>query len=301
MRVYFQVMPYASNSSLPESIRSALPDAAQSRWRSVFNDRVGAGESEQSAIRQAWYVVNQGWEKNNAGDWVRKVSKAEYQGREVELDKPFRLPSGSSKKFGVYVKDGDSVKRVTFGDPNMEIRRDDPEARASFRARHSCDTQKDKTSAAYWSCRMWSGDFSVSDELSKAEASVPIEATVAKVDDSLGLVFGWAIVSEINGEPYIDTQGDYIPSDVAMKAIAKFMEGERVAKTMHVGERTGTVVMAWPMVSDVMKAMEIESQKTGVMIAMKPDSQESLAKFRDGTFTGFSIGGSASSVELMDA
>ena len=59
------------------------------------------------------------------------------------LDKPFRLPAGSSKKFGVYVKDGDKVKKVTFGDPNMEIRRDDPEARASFRARHSCDTQKD--------------------------------------------------------------------------------------------------------------------------------------------------------------
>ena len=84
------------------------------------------------------------------------MQKAEYQGRKVQLDKPFRLPDGSSKKFGVYVKDGDNVKRVTFGDPNMEIRRDDDEARANFRARHSCNTASDKTSARYWSCRMWS-------------------------------------------------------------------------------------------------------------------------------------------------
>jgi hypothetical protein len=44
------------------------------------------------------------------------------------LNKPFRLPKGRSKKFGVYVKDGDKTKKVTFGDPNMEIRRDDPKA-----------------------------------------------------------------------------------------------------------------------------------------------------------------------------
>jgi len=42
-----------------------------------------------------------------------------------------------------------------FGDPNMEIRKDNPEARKSFRARHKCDTAKDKTTARYWSCRMW--------------------------------------------------------------------------------------------------------------------------------------------------
>jgi len=59
------------------------------------------------------------------------------------------------KKFKVYVKDGDKVKKVMFGDPNMEIRKDNPEARKSFRARHKCDTAKDKTTPRYWSCRMW--------------------------------------------------------------------------------------------------------------------------------------------------
>jgi hypothetical protein len=72
------------------------------------------------------------------------------------LNKPFRLPKGEKKKFGVYVKNkkGNTVM-VKFGDPNMEIKRDDPERKKAFRARHKCDQKKDKTKAGYWSCRLW--------------------------------------------------------------------------------------------------------------------------------------------------
>ena len=280
-------MPYASISELPKQIQDALPEQAQRQWMRVFNSVSDGGGSELSAMRQAWGAVKQGYEKRN-GEWVAKVEKAEYQGREVELNKPFRTP-GESKKFAVYVQDGDAVKIVRFGDPDMEIRRDDPDARRNFRARHSCDTATDKTSARYWSCRLWS-DESVSDIL-KEDDGLTVE--VAKVDDGLGLVFGWAIISEVNGEPYIDSQDDYIPSEVAMKAIAKYMEGERVAKTMHVGERTGTVTMAYPMEPSIMKSLGVQSEKTGVIIAMKPDTPAQLAKFANGTYSGFSIGGSA--------
>lgn len=73
------------------------------------------------------------------------------------LNKPFRLPSGSKKKFGVYVKnDKGNTVIVKFGDPNMEIRRDDPERRKNFRARHGCDNPGPKWSAKYWSCKFWS-------------------------------------------------------------------------------------------------------------------------------------------------
>lgn len=84
---------------------------------------------------------------------------AEYQGKEVKLNDPIRNPSGSKKKFRVYVRDPKTkkVKKIEFGDPNMEIRRDDPEARKSFRARHKCDKPegKDKMTARYWSCYQW--------------------------------------------------------------------------------------------------------------------------------------------------
>lgn len=91
------------------------------------------------------------------------LEEAEYQGREVTLNKPFRTPKGP-KKFSVYVKnDKGNVVKVNFGDPDMEIRRDDPEARKSFRARHKCDQKKDKTKAGYWSCYQWRAGKKVED------------------------------------------------------------------------------------------------------------------------------------------
>jgi hypothetical protein len=84
-----------------------------------------------------------------------KVIAAETN-KKVKLNKPFRTPSGP-KKFSVYVKnDKGNVVKVNFGDPNMEIKRDDPERRKSYRARHNCDNPGPKWKANYWSCKMWS-------------------------------------------------------------------------------------------------------------------------------------------------
>ena len=79
---------------------------------------------------------------------------AKYQGRTVKLNTPIRTP-GESKKFKVYVKSGDKVKVVRYGDPNMSIRKSNPAARKSFRARHNCDNPGPKTKPRYWSCRNW--------------------------------------------------------------------------------------------------------------------------------------------------
>lgn len=66
-------------------------------------------------------------------------------------------PGYGKKKFVVRVRTkSGGVKTVKFGDPNMEIRRDNPKARANFRSRHNCSGKTDKTTAGYWSCRMWS-------------------------------------------------------------------------------------------------------------------------------------------------
>jgi NADPH-dependent glutamate synthase beta subunit-like oxidoreductase len=85
------------------------------------------------------------------------VEESEYEGRKVTLNDPFRLPTGSKSKFGVYVKnDKGNVVKVTFGDPNSEIKRDDPGRRKSFRARHGCDVDPGpKWKAKYWSCYQW--------------------------------------------------------------------------------------------------------------------------------------------------
>ena len=82
---------------------------------------------------------------------------AEKKKSKAPLNKPFRLPSGSKKKFGVYVKnDKGNIVKVTFGDPNMSIKRDNPERRKAYRSRHGCDNPGPKYKANYWSCKMWS-------------------------------------------------------------------------------------------------------------------------------------------------
>jgi hypothetical protein len=85
----------------------------------------------------------------------KKAQGAEYQGRKVTLNKPFRTPGGP-KKFAVYTKNqSGNVVIVRFGDPNMKIKKNIPERRKSFRARHNCDNPGPKWKARYWSCKAW--------------------------------------------------------------------------------------------------------------------------------------------------
>ena len=87
------------------------------------------------------------------------LSEAEYQGRKVELNK---IMQGDVKKFKVYVKNPKgNVVKVNFGhkgkggEKTMSIKKNNPERRKSFRARHNCDNPGPKHKARYWSCRKW--------------------------------------------------------------------------------------------------------------------------------------------------
>lgn len=103
------------------------------------------------------------YEKN--GRRLTYVGKAaEYQGKKVTLNKPFRTPKGP-KKFSVYVKnEKGNVVKVNFGSPDMEIKRDDPARRKSFRARHGCDKNPGpKWKAKFWSCLQWRSNKKVED------------------------------------------------------------------------------------------------------------------------------------------
>ena len=91
------------------------------------------------------------------------ITEAEYQGREVKLNKPMR---GDVKKFKVYVKnEKGNVVKVNFGhggtsakkagEETMIIKKDDPERTKAFRARHNCDSPGPRTGARYWSCKAW--------------------------------------------------------------------------------------------------------------------------------------------------
>lgn len=123
---------------------------------------------------------------------------------------------------------------------------------------------------------------------------------ILKVDEELGLVFGFAIVCNIDGAPYydlnVDRSGERVPEHITEKAmldaVTDFMRNSRDAKEMHAGDVKGSIVHSFPLTSDIAEALEITTKRTGWLVAMKPDDPAMLGKFKDGTLRGFSIGGS---------
>ena len=92
-------------------------------------------------------------------NFVNELNEAEYQGRKVKLGK---VMQGDTKKFKVYVKNPKgNVVKVNFGQGGdakggtMRIRKSNPAARKSFRARHNCDNPGPRHKARYWSCKKW--------------------------------------------------------------------------------------------------------------------------------------------------
>jgi hypothetical protein len=120
------------------------------------------------AYRQLFEETKKYWDEDNIilsdkAAWMAKnleVGKeAVYDGRKVELDTPKR---GGDKKFVVYHNSGkkddegniEAVK-IEWGDTSgLSIKNGDPEAAASYWARHQCDLQKkmNPKTPGFWAC-----------------------------------------------------------------------------------------------------------------------------------------------------
>ncbi len=81
--------------------------------------------------------------------------RLQYRGETFAGYNQPKLTPNAKKKRAVLAKSNKNVKLIRFGDPNMKIKKSNPERRKSFRARHKCDTAKDKLTARYWSCKAW--------------------------------------------------------------------------------------------------------------------------------------------------
>ena len=86
-----------------------------------------------------------------AEGFTNKIFEAQFKGKDVPIGKPKR---GGSKAYYVYVKDGDKVKKVSFGSGGLRAKINNPKARRAFAARHKCSQKNDRTKASYWSCRL---------------------------------------------------------------------------------------------------------------------------------------------------
>ena len=120
-------------------------------------------------------------------EYIDEQSWAAEKNKGKKLNKPFRTPGGP-KKFSVYVKnEKGNVVKVNFGDPNMEIKRDDPGRRKNFRARHNCANPGPKTKARYWSCKMWSKKSVTNVTKGEEDAEQEVEETEETAEAKTGL------------------------------------------------------------------------------------------------------------------
>jgi hypothetical protein len=166
-----------TNKSLYSKVKSRIkkkfkvwPSAyASAALVKAYKSAGGGYRNESTTIENPEYVL-EGYTTNECGQiselhfglqesTATILGEAEYRGRKVSLGKPFRTPGGP-KKFSVYVKkpNGNVVKvnfghKGTGGSKTMRIKKSNAQRRKSFRARHKCNTAKDRTTPRYWSCR----------------------------------------------------------------------------------------------------------------------------------------------------
>jgi len=132
---------------------------AKNNMDQVFDFLMNEIKGDDSDVQSESYLPNikgkKIYEDQYGSVEILPIQESEYKGRKVTLNKPFYTPDGPKKR-SVYVKNSKgNVVKVNFGDPNMEIKRDIPSHRKSFRARHKCSEKKDKTTPGYWSCKAW--------------------------------------------------------------------------------------------------------------------------------------------------
>lgn len=126
------------------------------------------------------------------------------------------------------------------------------------------------------------------------------KATDVAVLKDLGLVVGRAVICTEKGQDYFDLQGDNVPLIVSAKAFAEFFENQAVHKVMHEGQQVGEL-SGWMLVCEATKSiLKIQSDWEGIAVIMKPDPVV-LKGYEDGTYAGFSIGGTCSYVEVSEA
>jgi len=130
-----------------------LTDSEEEELKTIKKELEGASKMHKGQAQRIGKTIDEDREYYEMLSEGEVIEEAEYQGRKVTLNKPMQ---GDVKKSKVYVKnEKGNVVKVNFGDPDMKIRKSNPKARKSFRARHKCKTPGPKWKARYWSCKAW--------------------------------------------------------------------------------------------------------------------------------------------------
>lgn len=122
-----------------------------------------------------------------------------------------------------------------------------------------------------------------------------MQCQVLKAADN-GIVYGWAAISRQSGADFFDSDNQHIPGELLEGAAVEFADGDRVMSLQHDGAAFGKVLFMFPMIGDIPNALGLTAAngREGLIVGVRPDNQEVVQAVRDGTLTGFSIGGTGS-------
>ena len=133
--------------------------------------------------------------------------------------------------------------------------------------------------------------------LGKSMSKANVVGEILKVDDEQRIIYGWGSVVTEKGIPVVDLQGDVIEAETLVKAVNEFMEHVRIGKTMHEGEATGQVIHSLPITNEICKALGIQCEREGWVVAYKVYDDEVWKRVKSGELKAFSIGGRATKEE----
>lgn len=125
------------------------------------------------------------------------------------------------------------------------------------------------------------------------------EGEISKVNEDKQQVFGWASIVEVNGEPVVDLQGDYIAIEEVEKSAYEYVHKSRKGGDMHLrDEVTGEakvgshMIESFVITEDKKKALGMDpATPTGWWVGYQVNDPDLWSKVKSGERTGFSIHG----------
>ena len=134
--------------------------------------------------------------------------------------------------------------------------------------------------------------------MDKFEMFVPI----SKIDEEQKIVFGWGLVNKVNGQLYTDSQNDQVEDIDLEKAVYDFMvvpkHDEMHKRLVPDSQIVESFVVTDEKLQKMFPGETVPIGKRGWWLAVKINDPEVFAKHKDGTYTGFSITGTAKRKEV---
>lgn len=280
-------MPYSSNAELPQRVKTALPEKAQTIFRRVFNSVLGSGASEESAMKQAWGAVkNAGYEKvDDSTKWqLTKTETSVNNFISMLLNRiqganraPNYRPSDSliQCQHCAHASSGDMCALYNF----------------PFIKDWQCDSYQPGAIQAFKS----DGD--------------DMQVRVVKTDEEQRLVFGFFSINKVGDNLVEDLQGDLIETGELEKAAYDFVLNARVAGEEHIRKNVGRLVESVMLTYEKQAAIQACLEKQNIKATFdlgcegwfggfRVEDDDVWKRVKDGDYPAFSIGGSGKRTPL---